>query len=234
VDNTFATPFFQSPLALGADLVVHSTTKYIGGHSDVVGGAVLTSDSGLYERMKLYQNSVGAVPGAFDAWLTLRGVKTLAVRMKRHAENALAVATHLRESGWALDVAYPGLDDHPQRELTARQMRGSGGMVTFSVRGGRAAADTLVHRLELFSFAESLGGVESLVCHPATMTHATIPAADRAARGISEGTLRLSVGIEDVADLIADLARASAPLAHIGLVPFMESRCPASALERLR
>ncbi len=210
VDNTFATPCFQNPLALGADIVVHSTTKYLGGHSDVVGGAVLTSDDELHEQMKFYQNSAGAVPGAFDTWLTLRGVKTLGVRMQRHAENALLIAAHLSETVWARDVVYPGLRNHPQRELASRQMRGFGGMVTFTLPGGRAAADAFVRRLRLFSFAESLGGVESLVCHPATMTHAAIPPHERAARGIGEGTLRLSVGIENVEDLVADLEQAAA------------------------
>lgn len=214
VDNTFATPCFQNPLALGADIVVHSTTKYLGGHSDVVGGAVLTSDAELHEQMKFYQNSAGAVPGAFDAWLTLRGVKTLAVRMQRHALNALLLAAHLRDAAWARDVVYPGLRDHPQHELAARQMRGFGGMVTFTLPGGRQAADAFVRRLRLFSFAESLGGVESLICHPATMTHAAIPPDERAARGIGDGTLRLSVGIEDVGDLVVDLEQAAAPLAR--------------------
>ena len=214
VDNTFATPFFQNPLALGAAIVVHSTTKYLGGHSDVVGGAVLTSDAELHEQMKFYQNSAGAVPGAFDAWLTLRGVKTLSVRMQRHAENALLLAAHLRDTPWARDVVYPGLRDHAQHALAARQMRGFGGMVTFTLPGGRAAADAFVRRLQLFSFAESLGGVESLVCHPATMTHAAIPPDERAARGIGDGTLRLSVGIEDVGDLVADLEQAAATLAR--------------------
>jgi cystathionine beta-lyase/cystathionine gamma-synthase len=176
-----------------------------------VGGAVLTSDAELHKRMKFYQNSAGAVPGAFDAWLTLRGVKTLGVRMQRHAGNALLLAAYLRDSPWAHDVMYPGLKDHPQHELAARQMRGFGGMVTFTLPGGLAAADAFVRRLRLFSFAESLGGVESLVCHPATMTHAAIPPEERAARGISDGTMRLSVGIENVEDLVADLEQAAAP-----------------------
>jgi cystathionine gamma-lyase len=212
VDNTFATPAFQNPIALGADIVVHSTTKYLGGHSDVVGGAVLTSDSGAYERMKFYQNSAGAVPGAFDAWLTLRGVKTLDVRMRRHAQNASLIAAYLEDASWAEDVVYPGLRSHPQHELASRQMRGFGGMVTFTLAGGRETAEAFVRRLELFSFAESLGGVESLVCHPATMTHAAIPAHERRARGITESTLRLSIGIEDVEDLVADLEQAAATL----------------------
>jgi cystathionine beta-lyase/cystathionine gamma-synthase len=208
VDNTFASPAFQSPIALGADIVVHSTTKYLGGHSDVVGGAVLTSNGGAYERMKFYQNSAGAVLGAFDAWLTLRGVKTLDVRMRRHAQNASLLAAYLEDSPWAQDVVYPGLRSHPQHELAARQMRGFGGMLTFTLAGGREAADDFVRRLELFSFAESLGGVESLVCHPATMTHAAIPAHERTARGITESTLRLSIGIENIEDLVADLEQA--------------------------
>ena len=214
VDNTFATPSLQNPLELGADIIVHSTTKYLGGHSDVVGGAVLTSDGDCYERMRFYQNSAGGVPGAFDAWLTLRGLKTLDVRMRRHCENAKLVAKYLEAAAWAGDVRYPGLSSHSQHELAARQMRGFGGMVTFTLPGGRAAADTFVRRLGLFTFAESLGGVESLVCHPATMTHATFPEEGRVARGIHEGTLRLSVGIEDVEDLVADLEQAGEGLPH--------------------
>jgi len=209
VDNTFATPSLQNPLQLGADIVVHSTTKYLGGHSDVVGGAVVTSDGDRYERMRFYQNSAGGVPGAFDAWLTLRGLKTLELRMRRHCESADLVAKFLDAAAWADAVRYPGLSSHPEHELAARQMRGSGGMVTFTLKGGRSAADAFVRRLELFTFAESLGGVESLVCHPATMTHASIPEAARIARGIDEGTLRLSVGIEDVEDLVADLEQAA-------------------------
>ena len=217
VDNTFATPAFQQPLALGADLVVHSTTKYLGGHSDVVGGAVITGDADVHERLKAYQNSAGGVPGPFDAWLVLRGLKTLAVRMERHARNGAAVAAFLSRHPRARDVVHPSLASYPQRELAERQMSGFGGMVTFRLPGGRAAAGRFVRALRLFSFAESLGGVESLVCHPATMTHAAIPAAERRRRGIAPGTLRLSVGLEDAADLLADLegalAAAAAPVA---------------------
>ena len=209
VDNTFATPAFQNPIALGADIVVHSTTKYLGGHSDVVGGVVLTTDSETHARMRFYQNSAGAVPGAFDAWLTLRGVKTLDVRMRRHAENASLLAAYLEDAPWARDVVYPGLQSYPQHELAARQMRGFGGMVTFTLAGDIETADAYVRRLEVFSFAESLGGVESLVCHPATMTHAAIPAHERTARGITDSTLRLSIGIENVEDLVADLEQAA-------------------------
>lgn len=208
VDNTFATSFFQKPLALGADIVVYSTTKYIGGHSDVVGGAVVTNDRILHKQIKFYQNAAGAVPGPFDAWLTLRGVKTLAVRMPRHAENALQIARFLQERPEVAAVYYPGLPNHPQRKLAVRQMSGFGGMVTFQLHGGREQANAFVKALQVFSFAESLGGVESLVCHPATMTHATYPPEDRLKRGITEGTIRLSVGLEDVEDLIADLDQA--------------------------
>lgn len=208
VDNTFATPFFQKPLSLGADVVVHSTTKYIGGHSDVVGGAVLTSDSELYEKIKFYQNAAGAVSGPFDSWLTLRGVKTLAVRMKQHEHNALELARFLETNRHVSQVHYPGLPRHPQYELAARQMTGSGGMVTFDLNGGRLEVNAFFKALKVFSLAESLGGVESLACYPPTMTHASIPEDERRKRGIKESTIRLSVGIEDVDDLLADLDQA--------------------------
>lgn len=208
VDNTFATSFLQKPLALGADIVVYSTTKYVAGHSDVVGGAVVVNSAGLHEQIKFYQNAAGAVPGPFDAWLTLRGVKTLAVRMRQHSENAGELARYLRDHPRVRAVHYPGLPDHPQHSLAARQMSGFGGMVTLQLAGGREEANRFVKSLRLFSYAESLGGVESLVCHPATMTHASIPVADREKRGITEGTLRLSVGIEDVSDLRGDLEQA--------------------------
>lgn len=208
VDNTFATPFFQKPLTLGADVVVHSTTKYIGGHSDVLGGAVLTSNKELYAKVKFYQNAAGAVPGPFDAWLTLRGVKTLAVRMKQHEQNALDLARFLEPNRCVSRVRYPGLPGHPQHELARRQMTGFGGMVTFDLRGGRDQANLFFKALKIFSLAESLGGVESLACYPTTMTHASIPAEERRRRGITESTIRLSVGIEDVDDLRADLDQA--------------------------
>ena len=205
VDNTFASPYFQNPLSLGADVVVHSTTKYMGGHSDVVGGAVATSDPDLYEEMKFYQNAAGGVPGPFDSWLVLRGLKTLAVRMRQHEENALAVAEFLQGHPEVETVSYPGLPSHPQHELAKRQMSGFSGMVSFTLRGGAEAAYAAVQRTEVFSFAESLGGVESLITHPATMTHAAIPREQREARGVTDGLMRLSVGIEDKEDLIADL-----------------------------
>lgn len=208
VDNTFASPYFQRPLELGADVVVHSTTKYMGGHSDVVGGAVVTSSEELRERIAFYQNAAGGVPGPFDAWLTLRGLKTLAVRMRQHEENALAVAEFLRDHPRVETVNYPGLPSHPQHELAKRQMSGFSGMVSFTLEGGAEAAHAAVQRTRIFSFAESLGGVESLITHPASMTHAAIPRERREARGVTDGLLRLSVGIEDREDLIADLERA--------------------------
>ena len=208
VDNTFATPFFQKPLALGADVIVHSTTKYIGGHSDEIGGAVLTSNKELYAKVKFYQNAAGAVPGPFDAWLTLRGVKTLAVRMKQHEQNALDVARLLEPNRCVSHVRYPGLPGHPQHVLVGRQMAGFGGMVTFDLRGGKDQANAFFKALKVFSLAESLGGVESLACYPATMTHASIPPEERRRRGITESTIRLSVGIEDGDDLKADLDQA--------------------------
>jgi len=208
VDNTFATPFFQKPLTLGADIVVYSTTKYIGGHSDVVGGAVIVSDARLYDQIKFYQNAAGGVPGPFDAWLTLRGVKTLAVRMPCHEHNAKTVARFLQNHPLVAEIYYPGLSDHSQHALAARQMSGFGGMVTFQIRGGREQANIFLKTLRIFSLAESLGGVESLACHPATMTHAAMPPAERLRRGITDTTVRLSVGLEDVEDLKADLAQA--------------------------
>ncbi len=208
VDNTFASPYFQQPLSLGADIVVHSTTKYMGGHSDVVGGAAVTSDSDLHARMAFYQNAAGAVPGPFDSWIVLRGLKTLAVRMRQHEENALAVARFLQDHPQVATVNYPGLPSHPQHELAKRQMDGFSGMVSFTLKGGAEAAYAAVQKTEVFHFAESLGGVESLITHPATMTHAAIPKEQREARGVTDGLLRLSVGIEDADDLVADLDQA--------------------------
>jgi cystathionine beta-lyase/cystathionine gamma-synthase len=207
VDNTFASPYLQQPLALGADLVVHSTTKYLGGHSDVVGGAVVGRKE-LCDSIKFYQNAAGGVPGPFDCYLTLRGLKTLAVRMDRHCENAAELAEWLVKHPQVEKVYYPGLSDHPGRAVTAKQMKAPGGMISLRLKGGTEAARRFMTRVRVFSLAESLGGVESLVCHPATMTHASIPAEDRRRRGVDDGLIRLSVGIEDAADLRDDLRQA--------------------------
>jgi cystathionine beta-lyase/cystathionine gamma-synthase len=208
VDNTFASPYFQAPLALGADIVVHSTTKYIGGHSDAVGGAAMTNDAGLAETIKFHQNAVGGVPGPFDAWLTMRGAKTLAIRMREHASNAQRVAHFLDERSDVERVFYPGLASHPQHALAARQMSGFGGMLSFAIAGDAERAFAFAKSTKLFSLAESLGGVESLVGIPARMTHGSIPAEERARRGITDNLIRLSVGIEDPGDLIEDLRQA--------------------------
>ncbi len=215
VDNTFATPYLQRPLDLGAHAVVHSTTKYINGHSDIVGGAVLTSDDELYEAVKFYQNAAGGVPAPFDTWLTLRGVKTLAVRMRQHCENAMQVAQFLESHSRVLKVYYPGLTSHPDHELAKRQMRDFGGMVSFAFDGTRDDVDAFVRNLHVFALAESLGGIESLCCHPASMTHGSIPAQEREKRGVTDTLLRLSVGIEDVSDLIADLEQALAKVPRV-------------------
>jgi cystathionine gamma-lyase len=207
VDNTFATPYLQQPLALGADIVVHSTTKYLGGHSDVVGGAVI-GKSALLEPIKFYQNAAGGVPGPFDAYLTLRGLKTLAIRMDKHCTNARELVSWLVKHAAVDRVYYPGLPDSPGHQIAKKQMRDFGGMVSLRLKGGVPASQAFMSRIKLWSLAESLGGVESLVCHPATMTHASIPAELRAARGVDESLIRLSVGIEDVADLKADLEQA--------------------------
>ncbi|MGE3724093.1 MAG: cystathionine gamma-synthase [Candidatus Sericytochromatia bacterium] len=208
VDNTFMSPYFQQPLTLGADLVVHSTTKYLGGHSDVVGGAVLSNNQDLYQQLQFLQNSLGSVPGPMDCWLTLRGIKTLALRMRAHQENALALAEYLEKHPKIAQIHYPGLPSHPQYALACKQMSGFGGMISFEVVGGLEAGKTVARSTQLFSLAESLGGVESLIGHPATMTHAAIPPQQRQAVGLSDGLIRISVGIEDPADLIADLAQA--------------------------
>lgn len=209
VDNTFASPYLQLPLKLGADLVVHSTTKYLGGHSDVVGGAVIGRKD-LLQPIAFYQNAAGGVPGPFDCWLVLRGLKTLALRMERHCANARTLAAWLAKQPPVRRVYYPGLPNDPGHELAKRQMRDFGGMMSVSIHGGKEAALRVLTRTKLFSLAESLGGVESLIGHPATMTHASIPAEIRQARGIDDGLVRLSVGIEDVHDLQADLQQALA------------------------
>ncbi len=210
VDNTFASPWLQRPLELGADLVVHSSTKYLGGHSDLIGGAVVVTDPELHRKLKWHQNAVGAVPGPWDCWLALRGLKTLALRMEAHCRNAQRVADFLAAHPAVERVHYPGLPDHPQHALAGRQMRGFGGMVSAELAGGFPAVERFVGALRLFFLAESLGGVESLVCHPARMTHAAIPPSERRRRGIGEGLVRLSVGIEHADDLIADLDQALA------------------------
>ncbi len=207
VDNTFASSYLQQPLQLGADLVIHSTTKYLGGHSDVIGGAVMGRGE-LLEPIAFYQNAAGAVPGPFDVYLTLRGLKTLAVRMERHCANAKELAGWLTGQAAVEKVYYPGLLDHPGHEVAKRQMRSFGGMISLRLKGGTESTNRFLRRVQLFALAESLGGVESLVCHPATMTHASIPAEIRLARGVDDGLIRLSVGIEDVADLRADLQQA--------------------------
>ena len=205
VDNTFASPALQRPLALGADIVIHSTTKYIGGHSDVVGGAIILNDQDLYERLKFLQNAAGAVPGPMDCFLTLRGIKTLALRMAAHCRNATQIAQFLADHTAVAQVIYPGLDSHPQYVIAQRQMSGSGGMVSFILHGGEDAARTIARKTKLFTLAESLGGVESLIELPAPMTHASVADSPLA---IDPGLVRISVGIENSQDLINDLAQA--------------------------
>ncbi len=212
-DNTFASPFLQNPLALGADIVMHSCTKYLGGHSDCVAGALVCNDEELADRLRFLQNAVGAVLGPMDCFLLLRSTKTLHVRVQRHGENAMQIAQYLSKHAKVERVVYPGLESHPQHAIAKRQMvpgRGFGGMITATLKGGLDEARRFLERVHLFSLAESLGGVESLIEHPAIMTHASVPAANRAALGISDGLVRLSVGIEDVDDLIGDLERALA------------------------
>jgi cystathionine beta-lyase/cystathionine gamma-synthase len=211
VDNTFMSPYLQRPLELGADIVIHSTTKYLNGHSDGVGGAVVMNDAGLAERLKFLQNAAGAVLGPMDSWLVLRGVKTLAVRMRQHSENGMAVAQYLAGHPKVKLVHYPGLQSHPQYELGRKQMRGPGGMLSFET-GSIANARAVLNAVKLCSLAESLGGVETLISHPASMTHASVPPEERARLGITDGLVRISVGIEDVEDLIADLDQALASI----------------------
>ena len=208
VDNTFATPYLQRPLELGCDIVMHSATKFINGHSDMVGGIVACNDDALAERLAYLQNSIGAVAGPFDSFLALRGVKTLDVRMERHCRSALHIAKWLDGHDRVERVIYPGLTSHPQHALASRQMPGFGGIVTFFIKGDLADARRFLERCKVFSLAESLGGVESLVDHPAIMTHASVPAAERAKLGIDDTLIRLSVGIEDCDDLVADLDQA--------------------------
>ena len=208
LDNTFATPYLQRPLELGCDIVMHSATKFINGHSDMVGGVVATGDNALAEQLAYLQNSIGSVAGPFDSFLALRGVKTLDVRMQRHCESAMRISEWLERHERVESVLYPGLPSHPQHELARQQMDGFGGIVTFFIKGDLADAQRFLERCDVFALAESLGGVESLIEHPAIMTHASVPADTRAALGISDQLIRLSVGIEAVEDLIEDLEQA--------------------------
>ena len=205
VDNTFMSPYLQNPLQLGADIVVHSTTKYLGGHSDLIGGATITKDEDVHSSLKYLQNAVGAVPGPLDCYLVLRGIKTLAVRMDRHGHNARVVSELLTKQPKVEKVNYPGLPDHPQRALVKRQMRGNGGMLSFQLKGSFNQIKKFLKTLRVFTVAESLGGVESLIEHPASMTHASVPKERRLKLGISDNLIRVSVGIEDVEDLVQDL-----------------------------
>ena len=214
VDNTFATPFFQQPFDLGADIVVHSVTKYLAGHSDLIQGAVLAKDPAVFEPIKFLQNATGAVPSPFDCWLTLRGLKTLELRMLRHAENAQAIAEALRAQSLVRRVYFPGLPDHPGHDIAARQMSGFGGMVSFELDGTVEEVVALVSSRRFFALGESLGGVKSLVCHPARMTHASIPAEARAQLGLSDTLVRLSPGCEHRKDLVADLVEGLAGIAR--------------------
>jgi len=209
VDNTFASPYLQNPLDWGADIVLHSATKYLGGHSDVVHGALIMNDLGLEERLRFIQNSCGAVPGPHDCWLVLRGIKTLHVRMQRHCENGKAIAEYLKSNPKVGQVLWVGFEDHPNHDIAKKQMRGFGGMISFTLKDDNMdAALSVLKKTELFSLAESLGGVESLIGHPATMTHGSIPREERIKNGLSDSLIRLSVGIEDVTDLIDDLKQA--------------------------
>ncbi|MBB5746010.1 cystathionine gamma-synthase [Brevundimonas variabilis] len=210
VDNTFATPFCQQPLALGADIVMHSATKYLNGHSDIIGGVLVAGNVEIAKEIKFLQNSVGGVMGPFDAFLANRGLKTLGLRMKAHCESALEIARWLETRAGVAKVIYPGLITHPQHELAARQMRGFGGMVSVMIDGDLERTKRVLERVQVFTLAESLGGVESLVNHPAIMTHASVPKEVREAGGVTDNLIRLSVGVEDVADLIADLDQALA------------------------
>ena len=208
VDNTFLSPYFQNPTVLGADIVVHSVTKYITGHSDVVGGAIMLNDKSLYEKIKFNQNALGAIPSPFDCYLVLRGLKTLSLRMEKHQSNAFAIAEYLENHPKVERVYYPGLKSHPQYELSLKQAKGFGGMVSFEIKGGEKEAVQFLECLELFTLAESLGGVESLIEHPALMTHSSITKKEREQAGIKDSLIRVSVGVEDKTDLINDLEQA--------------------------
>lgn len=208
VDNTFMTPYFQKPLELGADTVVHSLTKYLAGHNDLIAGAIISKDKQLIEDLKFIEMSTGPLLGPFDSWLTIRGIKTLALRMKQHNENGKKIAEYLEKHDKVKKVIYPGLKSHPQYELAKKQMSGFGGMISFELYGGLEAGKKLMQEVKLWSLAESLGGVESLITHPATMTHASLTKEEREAKGITDGLIRLSVGIENSDDLIADLEQA--------------------------
>ena len=210
IDNTFATPYLQNPLDLGAHIVCHSTTKYIGGHSDAIGGFLAVNDDELHDRLKFIQLSEGAVPGIFECFLLLRSTKTLALRMERHCSNAQKIVEHLVKHPAVERVVYPGLESHPQHAIAKKQMRDFGGMITIYLKGGLDASRKMLERVKIFALAEALGGVESLIDHPAIMTHASVPADERKKLGIDDSLVRLSVGIEDVEDLIADLDAALA------------------------
>lgn len=213
VDNTFLSPYFQRPLSLGAHIVLHSTTKYLNGHSDSVGGALMFSDPDLYQKLKFNQNAIGAILSPFDSYLVLRGIKTLALRMRAHEENALQIAKFLAKHPQVVKIYYPGLDSHPQHELSRRQASGFGGMISFEMRGGLETAKKFLSALRIFALAESLGGVKSLIEHPALMTHVSIPAEQRQKIGISDGLLRISAGIENAGDLVEDLVNGFAAAA---------------------
>ena len=217
VDNTFATPYLQQPLALGADIVLQSTTKYLAGHSDVIGGALVTNDEALYADLKFHQNAVGAIPGPQDCFLVLRGTKTLSVRMERHCANARALAAFLEDHPRVQRVYFPGLPTHPGHDIAVRQMRDFGGVISFELKGGVDEAKAFASSVRLWTLAESLGSVKSLLCHPATMTHASVEPEVRRRNGISDGLVRLSAGIEDVRDLTADLEEALAAPARVRL-----------------
>ena len=208
VDSTFATPVFLRPFEFGADIVMHSTTKYISGHNQVIGGIIITNDEEIHERMKFVQKTIGAIPSPFDCWLTLIGVKTLHLRMERHASNAQAVAEFLESHPQVEKITYPGLKSHPQYEVAKEQMDGFSGMISFELKGGIPAGTTVMNNVKLCSLAESLGAVETMITHPATMTHVDVPAEERHARGLSDGLVRISVGIEDPDDIIDDLKQA--------------------------